>query len=157
MLKASKSSALTDSISGGRSKYPRTIGLVASSTVSVPSALASINPYSTASRAGGSMMASTTYQTCIADLSVIQRREELPIADAHVIEDVLLVAPVCFNLDEQFEMAAMAEQFLDVVPRAHADLLQTLGAVTNDDLLLGFTFDEDRAVDAREVCARLFP
>src|ERR1043165_2847323 len=54
-------------------------------------------------------------------------------------------------------MNAMADQLLNFFSRAHADLLQALGAIADDDLLLRVTLDENRAVDARETCAHLFP
>ena len=56
--------------------------------------------------------------------------------DSHFVQQTLLVAPVCFNLNEQFEMAAMAQHLFNVLPRAHADLFQALRAVANDDLFL---------------------
>ena len=52
-------------------------------------------------------------------------------------------------------MAAFAQQAFDVVPGARADLFELCAAVTDDDLLLALTLDEDGAIDAHEVCALL--
>src|SRR3954466_6268675 len=54
-------------------------------------------------------------------------------------------------------MATVAQKFFDIVPRAHADVFETLRATADDDFLLRLAFDENRAVDASEVRAGSFP
>ena len=48
---------------------------------------------------------------------------------------VLLVAPVFFNLNEQFQVTAMPEQALDILPRLDADLFQS-PRLSDHDLFL---------------------
>src|SRR2546429_1277576 len=78
-----------------------------------------------------------------------------PFADAKLVKQTHLVTPARFNLDEEFEMAAFAQQLFDVVPGARADLFELCAAMTDDDFLLALTLDEDGAIDAHEVCALL--
>src|SRR5438552_8165855 len=78
-------------------------------------------------------------------------------SDSKVIQKVFAVAPVIFNLHEQFQMTTMAEHLFNVSPRVHADLFQARRAVANDNFLLRSSLDKDRAIDAREVFAHLLP
>src|SRR6266571_250792 len=76
--------------------------------------------------------------------------------DSQFIQHLRPLAPVCFDLYEQFEVAAMPQQLFNLAARAYPNLFQALTAAANDDLLLRSPLDEDGAVNAREVCAYLF-
>src|SRR5713101_7332063 len=80
-------------------------------------------------------------------------RTSRPLTNPEFVKQPLTVAPVRFDFHEQLEMATMREQVFNVAPRLSADCLQARGAVANDDLLLRWSFDKDRAVDAREILA----
>jgi len=67
------------------------------------------------------------------------------------------VTPILFDLDEKLQVAAMPEQFFNIMSRPHTDVFQVLGAVANDDFLLRPALDENRAVNAREIGAHVFP
>ena len=60
----------------------------------------------------------------------------------HLVERALAVAPVGFDLDEEFEVDAMAQQFFYVAAGARARLFDPLAAAPDDDLLLRGALDE---------------
>ncbi|MDQ1638171.1 MAG: hypothetical protein QOF62_1510 [Pyrinomonadaceae bacterium] len=63
----------------------------------------------------------------------------------HVIQQVLLVAPVFFDFDEQLEVTAMSDQAFNVSARLYADFFQARRAFADHDLFLCSALDKDRA------------
>src|SRR6266478_578547 len=76
--------------------------------------------------------------------------------DSHFIQQMGALAPILFDLNEQFEVTAMAQQIFNIVTRTDADLFQPLRSVADYDLFLRVSLDEDRAIDTRIVFAYLF-
>src|SRR5919202_4614230 len=68
----------------------------------------------------------------------------------HLPERARRVAPVLLDLDEEFEVDAVADESLDVAARLGADLLEARAALADDDPLLRGALDVDGAVDACE-------
>ena len=58
------------------------------------------------------------------------------VSQAEFVEQVLVVAPVVFDFDEEFQMAAMAQQVFDVPSCLRTDIFQAAGAFANHDLFL---------------------
>src|SRR5919202_4220509 len=73
----------------------------------------------------------------------------------HLAQRARRVAPVLLDLDEEFEVDAVAEQSLDVAARLGAYLLEARAALADDDALLRGALDVDGAVDAREFVRHL--
>ena len=74
-------------------------------------------------------------------------RSEGSVEIAELAELVLAVAPVFLNLDEEFEEDLLVKEFLDVVARLDADLLDLLAPLADQDTLLGITLDVDDGHD----------
>src|SRR5678815_4480971 len=150
MRNASNSSLRTRSRFGVSAKY----AVTPRSVVSVPSAPASINAYSTASCAAPSMSTSSAYHPAGFSFALVNCR--LIATEAILIQQLFLVAPVFLDFHKQLEMHAVAQQLLDVFARANADIFQAAGAFSDDDLFLRPSLDNDEAVDAREVFTNFF-
>src|SRR5215216_4882584 len=128
MRKASNSSLRTRSRLGVSAKY----AVTPRSVVSVPSAPASINAYSTASCAAGSRSTSSAYHPPSCAFALANCRLIAP--ESIFIQEVFFVAPVFLDLHKQLEMDAMAHESLDVSARANANVFQTAGAFADDNL-----------------------
>src|SRR5947209_11192810 len=72
-----------------------------------------------------------------------------PFFDAHLAQCARRVAPIFFDLDEEFEIDAVADQALDVAARLGADLFEARAAAAYDDAFLRGALDIDGAEDAR--------
>src|SRR5205085_4676629 len=73
----------------------------------------------------------------------------------HLAQRARRVAPALLDLDEKFEVDAVADQSLDVAPSLRADLLEARAALADDDALLRWALDVDGAVDARQLVRSL--
>src|SRR5947209_6501772 len=68
----------------------------------------------------------------------------------HLAQRTRRVAPILFDLDEEFEIDAAAREPFDVAPSLRADLFEARAAAPDDDALLRRALDVDGAEYARE-------